>query len=515
MDAYLDALNPLKDQIFNANVQTMKEAGITYFTSERLPENIGDKKTLTLQQMLDMKLIIPFTDRNGNSCDVQKSYVSLEKQETEYLMKVNLKCGEEEDYILVHLGCYSYCTKDICEAKPQSTEKPSTKPVAKKDNIKPTNDPTPPPTSTPTYKQKFQCRYVGGEFWGKYSTVVDYNTYLQQCPEPTPTPVQPNVIICSVVGGIYYDNNGNPTTEANYNNVCNTIIVNPTPTPTLPVPTPTITPSPKYSCEYAEGKYWNKSGMQVSKSDYEKDCAEWQYQKTLTTVIHHDREYSSWSAWKEARLGDGQSLPKSHALLEVVDLGEKQYKIGTVSFHVEHMERQQTNMTVAHEVCKNYKYDIEGSTMYKVVRDWYYTGEVITGLPSSINIPAATYDTRWVYQGIAYDVCKNTCTDHPYVKYAKMKRDVEIINNYKSVKVTCTQVETQQVPVYITAPVSDSRTEDVYAKYHIYKYRTRKIVKEAYDETKTVIDEKWSYYNDKSLLNAGYKLTGNFRFNNK
>ena len=149
----MDSLNPLKDQIFNANLQTMKEAGITYFTTERLPVEVGDKTTLTLQKMLDMKLLVPFTDRNGESCDVTASYVSLEKKETEYLMKVNLKCGEEEDYILVHLGCYSYCTTDICEAKPDSTEKPSTTPVVtKKPTTSPTTKPTVKPTTKPTVK---------------------------------------------------------------------------------------------------------------------------------------------------------------------------------------------------------------------------------------------------------------------------------------------------------------------------------------------------------------------------
>ena len=154
-----NALNPMLDQIFNANLQTMKEAGILYFTTERLPEEVGDKETLTLQQMLDLKLLVPFTDKNGDSCDVVASYVSIEKHENEYLMKVNLKCGEEEDYILVHLGCYSYCTTDICEAKPDSDEESTTKPVASKTpkptttpTTKPTPTATPKPTTTPTTK---------------------------------------------------------------------------------------------------------------------------------------------------------------------------------------------------------------------------------------------------------------------------------------------------------------------------------------------------------------------------
>jgi len=154
MNAYLDALNPLKDQIFNANIQEMKNAAITYYTTERLPENVGDIKKMTLKEMLDLKLLVPFVDKNGDSCDVKASYVSLEKKDTEYLMKVNLKCGEEERYILVHLGCYSYCSTDICEADPKKDEKPTTKPVVNKPTAttKPTIKPTLTPTIVPTIK---------------------------------------------------------------------------------------------------------------------------------------------------------------------------------------------------------------------------------------------------------------------------------------------------------------------------------------------------------------------------
>lgn len=112
----------INNTIFNANVQTMKDAAINYFTDERLPKNVGDKVTLTLKEMLDLKLLLPFTDKNGDTCDVNKSYVTLEKKETEYLMTVHLKCKGQEDEIVVHLGCYTYCTSAICE-KQEEEEK--------------------------------------------------------------------------------------------------------------------------------------------------------------------------------------------------------------------------------------------------------------------------------------------------------------------------------------------------------------------------------------------------------
>ena len=143
MDSYIEALNPLKSQIFNANLQEMKDAAILYYTEERLPQEVGDTKTLTLQQMLDLILLVPFVDKDGNSCDVTESYVTIEKQETEYLLKVNLKCGEEEDYILVHIGCYAYCTSYVCEKEENEPVKPG-------DIIRPTATPTSTPTATPT-----------------------------------------------------------------------------------------------------------------------------------------------------------------------------------------------------------------------------------------------------------------------------------------------------------------------------------------------------------------------------
>lgn len=108
-------LKGITDRIFNANVQTMKEAAMPYFTTERLPQKVGESKTLTLQEMIDLKLLLPFTDKEGNACDTKDSYVKVTKDDDEYIMKVNLKCGDEEAYILVYVGCYSYCEADLCE----------------------------------------------------------------------------------------------------------------------------------------------------------------------------------------------------------------------------------------------------------------------------------------------------------------------------------------------------------------------------------------------------------------
>ena len=62
-DVCTDSDSVLYDSIFNTNVLMMKDSAKSYFTTSRLPQKIGDKVKLTLGQMLDMKIILPFVDK--------------------------------------------------------------------------------------------------------------------------------------------------------------------------------------------------------------------------------------------------------------------------------------------------------------------------------------------------------------------------------------------------------------------------------------------------------------------
>lgn len=152
-------LEALNKQTFSQNVNTMKDAAISYFTTSRLPKKVGAKETLTLGQMLDKKLLIPFLDGNGNQCSLTDSYVEITKMDDEYILKVNLNCTDNSDYVLVHLGCYSYCESGLCEK--QETAEPEEKPVVK-----------------PTVTKKYQYEYVittPGK-WGEWSAWTAWST---------------------------------------------------------------------------------------------------------------------------------------------------------------------------------------------------------------------------------------------------------------------------------------------------------------------------------------------------
>ncbi len=110
-------LTVVYEKVFNDNVISMKESAKGYFTTERLPKNVGDNVTITLGDMLQKKIILPFVDKDGKSCDTTASYVQVTKKDNEYEMKINLKCSSQEDYLIVIMGCYNYCPNGICESE--------------------------------------------------------------------------------------------------------------------------------------------------------------------------------------------------------------------------------------------------------------------------------------------------------------------------------------------------------------------------------------------------------------
>ena len=71
------------DSVFSNNINSMKDAAKSYYTVERMPSETGKSSKMTLQEMLDQKLLLPFTDKDGNACDTKKSYVRSEEHTSE------------------------------------------------------------------------------------------------------------------------------------------------------------------------------------------------------------------------------------------------------------------------------------------------------------------------------------------------------------------------------------------------------------------------------------------------
>ena len=62
-------LKPLNNQIFQDNIDRMKDVAKSYYTVERLPKDFNTSKKMTLKEMIDNHLILPLMDSNGNYCN--------------------------------------------------------------------------------------------------------------------------------------------------------------------------------------------------------------------------------------------------------------------------------------------------------------------------------------------------------------------------------------------------------------------------------------------------------------
>jgi len=206
----INSLDAITSQIFINNLDKMKNSAITYYTVERLPKEVGNSDEMTLSDMIGKKLIVALVDKNNKVCDLEKSYVKITKLDEEYILKVNLKDSEKEDYILVHLGCYSYCDTYICEKQetniPVKSGKPATKIPIKSavpaplpsQKPQPTQTPSEVPTDTPSpkpskdpeylyeYKKSTNTSFSEWTLWSNWSR-TSCNTQEINCSDSDPS----------------------------------------------------------------------------------------------------------------------------------------------------------------------------------------------------------------------------------------------------------------------------------------------------------------------------------------
>ena len=86
-------VSPLTSQIYADNLERMKDAAISYYTDERLPQSVGESDTMTLSDMIGKKLLVPLIDKNNKPCDVSESYVKITKLDNKIscLMYIELR----------------------------------------------------------------------------------------------------------------------------------------------------------------------------------------------------------------------------------------------------------------------------------------------------------------------------------------------------------------------------------------------------------------------------------------
>ena len=541
-DKYEKSLDALTSQIFADNLEKMKDAAVSYYTTERLPENVGDSDTMTLSDMIGKKLIVALIDKNNKAVDVEKSYVKITKTDEEYILKVNIKDSEKEDYILVHLGCYSYCKTDICEKNTKSTKDVPIK----------GSKPTPVVTikksysDNPSYEEeKYYCKYVNGKYYDNGGNRVSELTYLKLCEAP----------VCRKVNGYYFDSKGNNVTKYKYEKDCYS---KPTPTPTYKC----VYKNGKYydakgnvvskvdyliscekpKCKIIDGYYFGKNGNSVSKSTYEKECKpkEYEYEYTKTT----DNKFSEWSAWSSWSKTDCSTSEincndSDATCLNKLQLLKRKEQIGTYkkSYARERNVVKQTGSYIE-KSCSKYNYVEINKTIYATKTTTTYT--VINTITSSTqsstgawtyngrasysNPPRDTNSTHYKFVGADYSYCGDTCTSLPNYYYdsysytgglTKVSSTTVPGNSTSSTTSTtskeyeasCGGYTYKTIPIYGTITVTDKATRDepLYGNVCYKSTKNRNLIEKG--STKA----KWSSYNDTKLLNSGWTYSGRKR----
>ncbi len=482
----------LYDSIFNTNVLMMKDSAKDYFTTERLPKKVGNKVKLTLGEMLNLKIILPFVDKNGDTCSLDESYVEVTKHETEYVMKVNLKCGEQENYLLVYMGCYDYCSTTICEKNNSDVKNPTIYPVNpqpeqkyyckvvnskfydKNGNVVSERAFNESCNSQP--EQKYYCKVVNNKFYDKNGNVVSEKAFNESCNS------QPEEkYYCKVVNNKFYDKNGNVVSEKAFNESCNS------------------QPEEKYYCKVVNNKYYDKNGNVVSETEYNKSCKTEEVKEYLYEYIKKTDgyyKYSDWSEWQLTEVkADANTAIKTKTVNQKKLIG---YNVTTTTDKSQPIygTKEVQIGTEEKTVCKKYDYVKTGEYSYGEYK--YVKTEYLTYTPKD------TTTTKYVYVSEDPDVCTSNCTASTTKAYKVYVRSATPVTKYQCVE---TGVETKPITTtiqVITGYKTIQTKEPVYktttVKYYSYMKRTW---------VEGTIDTKWSVKNDTTLLSAGYSYTGN------
>lgn len=290
------AYSALTSQIFQDNLDKMKEAAISYYTVERLPGSIGEKDKMTLADMYEKKLLTTLYDKNSKKVDGDKSYVEITKMDEEYLLKVFIKDSENEDYILVHLGCYNYCNSYVCEKNSDYLyETGATK--SSKASAYVEISPSSYTTTTVVKGKKYKVKKYNKKNTNYITNTTVVNNYYQNVTNNYQT----------IINNYNEENNTTNNNNYTYNGGDVIIIINETCTQDECIVTDNI-------CRYDKKTktYYGENGTVVTKEEFIEQCTEpsepeapvCKYDKTTNTYYGENGQVVSREQYLKECLGD-------------------------------------------------------------------------------------------------------------------------------------------------------------------------------------------------------------------
>ena len=71
-------------ETFKNNINNMEEVAVSYFKEIDLPQKKGKSTKITLEEMIEKKLIVSINENKKSTCDVKKSYSKITRNKKDY-----------------------------------------------------------------------------------------------------------------------------------------------------------------------------------------------------------------------------------------------------------------------------------------------------------------------------------------------------------------------------------------------------------------------------------------------
>ncbi len=169
-------------EIFKSNLDNMEKVALEYFKTIDLPLEKEKSKKITLEEMIDKKIIISFSENSENKCEAQESYSKITRKDNNYLVETTLICGDEKD-TKVHNFSFDDCKN--CQEKNESSQDENND--SHEDNTPPSNNNNPSANlttyyefvkETTSYTKWMRGSLIGNNIENKYEYyAVAYDTY--------------------------------------------------------------------------------------------------------------------------------------------------------------------------------------------------------------------------------------------------------------------------------------------------------------------------------------------------
>ena len=152
-------------ETFKNNINNMEKVSINYFKTIDLPLEKGESIKITLEELIEKKLIVSVNNETENKCNLKDSYSEITREKDKYIVKTTLKCGKEKDTI-----SSSFSLKDCrnCNQGENKKEEEKIEKVIYYEHVK----------ETTTYTKWMRGNNTGNNIENRYEYYgIDYQTY--------------------------------------------------------------------------------------------------------------------------------------------------------------------------------------------------------------------------------------------------------------------------------------------------------------------------------------------------